>query len=91
MRGWLTDIKVYDNISLDRNFTTLPSMAGGKVMIERNMFFYNDNVPKERPNVAPPTIFPIRDDLSHKQEETLMVNEYFFNSLFYSMYNANML
>lgn len=66
-------------------------MAGGKVMIERNMFFYNDNVAKARPNVAPPTTFPDRDDLSHKQEETLMVNEYFFNSLFDSMFNANML
>ncbi|KAL4504470.1 hypothetical protein ABPG72_009916 [Tetrahymena utriculariae] len=91
LRSWLTDIQVYDTISLDRNFTGLPSMAGGKVMIERNMFFYNNQAPKARPNIAPPTVFPKRDDLSHKQEETLMVNEYFFNSLFYAMHDASML
>ncbi|EAS05093.2 LBP/BPI/CETP family, carboxy-terminal domain protein (macronuclear) [Tetrahymena thermophila SB210] len=91
LRSWLADISVYSNISLDRNFTSLPYMAGDKIVFERNMYFYNSLVPKARPNIPPPTVFPSRDNLCHKQEDTLMMNEYFFNSLFYAMHDANML
>ncbi|KAL4431922.1 hypothetical protein ABPG74_012734 [Tetrahymena malaccensis] len=91
LNSWLCDLQVYENINLDRNFTNLPTIAGNKILIERNMYFYNNKVAKSRPNIGHPTVFPSQDELFHKQEETLMVNEYFFNSLFYAMHEAGML
>ncbi|KAL4468127.1 hypothetical protein ABPG72_019131 [Tetrahymena utriculariae] len=91
LNSWLCDLQVYENINLDRNFTSLPTIIGNKISIERNMYFYNNKATKSRPNIGHPTAFPSQDELFHKQEETLMVNEYFFNSLFYAMYEAGML
>ncbi|EAR83785.2 LBP/BPI/CETP family, carboxy-terminal domain protein (macronuclear) [Tetrahymena thermophila SB210] len=91
LNSWLCDLQVYENISLDRNLTKLPTIVGNKILIERNMFFYNNKVAKSRPNIGHPTAFPKQDELFHRQEETLMVNEYFFNSLFYAMHQAGML
>ena len=81
------NIKINEGISFAQNLTQLPFFKDDHVVVLSEGYFFN-NLDKNmtRPPVPEPKDLP-EVDLTHNEDDTIILSEYFFNTLAFEMFN----